>query len=112
MRITTEVSTTFAQRLRNEESRVFLAFQVLGVSHKSISNAIGRSEPTISFWARGQKPIPPEYLQQLIQLGRDQCRAAAELAKQFAHGTGVEAFATLRDVRLAEQLLDEVEVAA
>lgn len=110
MRIVTEVSTTFAQRVTNSESRVFLAFQVLGVSHKSIADAVGRSEPTISFWARGQKPIPPEYLQRLILLGREQCRVAAKLAQQFTSSTGVDTKVTLRDVQLAEQLLDEVEV--
>lgn len=112
MRIVTEVSTTFAQRVTNKESRVFLAFQVLGVSHKSICDSVGRSDSTISFWARGQKPIPPEYLQQLIRLGRDQCRAAAKLAEQFTTHTGIDSSVTTRDVQLAEQLLDEVEFAS
>lgn len=110
MRIATEVSATLAQRVTNSESRVFLAFKVLGVSHKTIAKHIERSEPTISFWARGQKPIPPEYLHQLIQLGREQCRVAAKLAEQFTSSTGVDTSVTLRDVQLAEQLLDEVEL--
>jgi hypothetical protein len=108
MRIATEVTTTFAQRQRHEDCRVFIALDLLGVSRKSIAAALGRLEPMVSLWANSIKPIPPEDLQKLIQIGRDQCRAATELAQQFSAGTGADISRMLRDVRIAETVLDEV----
>lgn len=105
MRIATEVSTTFAQRLRNEDSRVFIALDLLGVSRKSIAAAIGRLEPTVSFWANGIKPIPPKDLKKLISIGRDQCRVATKLAQKLS---AADISRMLRDVRIAERVLDEV----